>query len=309
MVAVLAVESIVKTYGDRLALDGVSLSIARGEQVALLGPNGAGKSTLFSILAGLRNADSGAIRFGGELTDADNPDLRRALGVVFQSPSLDDLLTARENLVLSAGLFGVDSGTAKQRASTLLEWVDLDDRADERVSTFSGGMKRRLELIRALMHRPKILLLDEPTSGLDEVSYRQVWAHLESLKAREQVSMIVVTHRSDEAERCDRVLIMDEGRLIAEGTPEALKARLEGDLLELEGEGLGAYLDTVQGVSGVAPIATSRGLRLRLSGAHLVIPRLMEQLPVGLVTAVHLRQPTLGDVFVQLTGRQLEAAP
>ena len=305
----LSVESIVKSYGDRLALDGVSLSVAPGEQVALLGPNGAGKSTLFSILAGLRNADSGAIRFVGERTDADNPDFRRALGVVFQSPSLDDLLSARENLVLSAGLFGVDSSTAKQRASTLLEWVDLDDRADDRVSTFSGGMKRRLELIRALMHRPKILLLDEPTSGLDEVSYRQVWQHLEALKVREQVSMIVVTHRSDEAERCDRVLIMDEGRLIAEGTPEALKARLKGDLLELEGEGLGAYLDTVQGVSGVAPIATSRGLRLRLSGAHLVIPRLMEQLPVGLVTAVHLRQPTLGDVFVQLTGRQLEVAP
>jgi ABC-2 type transport system ATP-binding protein len=158
------------------------------------------------------------------------------------------------------------------------------------------------------MHEPSFLLLDEPTSGLDEVSYRQVWTHLESLRVREQVSMIVVTHRSDEAERCDRVLIMDEGRLIAQGTPDELKARLDGDLLELEGEGLGAYLDTVQGVSGVRPTPTSRGLRLRLSGAHLMIPRLMEDLPRGLVTAVHLRQPTLADVFVQLTGRQLEAA-
>ena len=303
----LAVESMVKSYGDRLALDGVSLSVAAGEQVALLGPNGAGKSTLFSILAGLRDADSGVIRFRGETTHADAPDLRRALGVVFQSPSLDGLLSARENLVLSAGLFGLTAPSAQARAATLLDWVDLGDRADDRVATFSGGMKRRLELIRALMHQPRILLLDEPTSGLDEASYRQVWTQLEALKAREQVSMVVVTHRSDEAERCDRVLIMDEGRLIAEGTPDELKARLDGDLLELEGEGLGAYLDTVQGVSGVTPVATSRGLRLRLSGAHRVIPRLMEDLPRGLVTSVHMRQPTLGDVFVQLTGRQLEA--
>ncbi len=305
----LAVESMVKRYGDRLALDGVSLSVAPGEKVALLGPNGAGKSTLFSILAGLRHADEGLIRYHGQVTSADAPVLRRALGVVFQSPSLDGLLSARENLVLSAGLFGVDAAAAKIRATTLLEWVDLTDRADDRVATFSGGMKRRLELIRALMHEPKILLLDEPTSGLDEASYRQVWAQLESLNEYEQVSMVVVTHRSDEAERCDRVLIMDDGRLIAEGTPEELKARLEGDLLELEGEGLGAYLDTVQTVSGVTPVATDHGLCLRLSGAHLVIPRLMEDLPPGLVTAVHLRQPTLGDVFVQLTGRQLEATP
>ena len=307
MVAVLAVESIVKSYGDRCALDGVSLSVAPGEQVALLGPNGAGKSTLFAILAGLRNADAGSIYYNGEVTSADASILRRALGVVFQSPSLDGLLSARENLVLSGGLFGLDAASAHSRATTLLEWVDLTDRADDRVAAFSGGMKRRLELIRALMHQPKILLLDEPTSGLDEASYRQVWAHLEALKAREQVSMIVVTHRSDEAERCDRVLIMDEGRLIAQGTPDELKTRLDGDLLELEGDGLGAYLDTVQGVSGVKPTSTSRGLRLRLSGAHLVIPRLMEELPRGLVKAVHLRQPTLGDVFVQLTGRQLEA--
>ena len=303
----LAVESIVKSYGDRLALDGVSLAVAKGEQIALLGPNGAGKSTLFAILAGLRNADAGSIHFDGQLTTADAPHLRQALGVVFQSPSLDGLLTARENLVLSAGLFGLDRAAADERAAMLLQWVDLSDRADDRVATFSGGMKRRLELIRALMHRPKVLLLDEPTSGLDEASYRQVWAQLEALKRHEAVSIIVVTHRSDEAERCDRVLIMDEGRFIAEGTPSELKSRLDGDLLELEGEGLGAYLDKVQGVTGVAPVATARGVQLRLSDAHHAIPRLMDNLPSGLVTAVHLRQPTLGDVFVQLTGRQLES--
>ena len=301
----LAVDSIVKRYGERTALDGVSLSVGQGEQLALLGPNGAGKSTLFSILAGLRDADQGRILFEGRETAADDPALRRSLGVVFQSPSLDILLTAKENLVLSAGLFGLASGPATDRATALLEWVGLTDRSHERVGTFSGGMKRRLELARALMHRPKILLLDEPTSGLDEGGYRQIWEHLDALRAREGLSIIVVTHRSDEAERCDRALIMDEGRLIAEGAPAALRARLEGDLLELEGEGLGAYLDVVQETTGSTPTPTASGLRLRLGSGHEAIPRLMDALPKGVVTAVHLRQPTLGDVFVSLTGRQL----
>jgi ABC-2 type transport system ATP-binding protein len=307
-VTVLAVESIGKSYGERQALQGVSLAVTAGETLALLGPNGAGKSTLFSILAGLRDADSGLIRFKGKAISADDPALRRALGVVFQSPSLDDLLSAEENLVLGAGLFGMSSADAKPRAKTLLEWVSLSDRASDRVGTFSGGMKRRLELARALMHQPEILLLDEPTSGLDENGYRQVWDHLEGLRRKEGLTIIVVTHRGDEAERCDRAMVLDEGRVIAEGTPEALRAQLEGDLLELEGDGLSAYLDVVQEISGVVPEATETGLRLRLAQAHQVVPRLIDRLPDGSVRAVHLRQPTLADVFVALTGRDLDGA-
>lgn len=305
----LVVDSIVKRYGARTALDGVSLSLDAGEQLALLGPNGAGKSTLFSVLAGLREHDAGEIRFGGQPVRTEDPVFRRAVGVVFQSPSLDGLLTAHENLVVSAGLFGLSATQAAERAEQLLEWVDLSARADERVATYSGGMKRRLEIIRALMHRPKLLLLDEPTSGLDESGYRQVWDQLERLKAEEGVAILVVTHRSDEAERCDRVMVLDEGRLIAQGTPEALKAKLEGDVLELEGEALASHRAVIEEVAGVAPDGNGDAVALCLGDAHQVIPRLIERLPHGAVRAVRLRRPTLGDVFVELTGRRLGDAP
>lgn len=303
----LAVEEIKKSYKDRQALAGVSLGAAAGECVAILGPNGAGKSTLFAILAGLRDADSGRILYKEKEVSADDPALRLALGVVFQSPSLDGLLSAQENLVLGAGLFGMSKAQAKPRAAELLQLMELSERAKDRVDTFSGGMKRRLELARALMHGPKVLLLDEPTSGLDEGGYRQVWKHLDDLRQREGLTILLVTHRSDEAERCDRALVLDEGKLIAEGTPAELRAQLEGDLLELEGPELASFAAQIESIAGVKTEPTENGLRLRLANGHSMLPKLIDALPDGMVKSVHLRQPTLGDVFVSLTGRSLEA--
>jgi ABC-2 type transport system ATP-binding protein len=303
----LAVEQLKKSYKERLALAGVSLSVEAGEALALLGPNGAGKTTLFAILASLRDADSGTISFEGRVVDADDPGLRNGLGVVFQSPSLDPILTARENLILGAGLYGLGKLEAGGRADELLAWVGLSDRAGDRVATFSGGMKRRLEIARALLHRPKVLLLDEPTSGLDEAGFRQVWERLDQLRRDDGLALIVVTHRGDEAERCDRLIILDEGKVIAEGTPDELRARVPGELIELHGDGLGALAALVGDTAGREPEVTSFGLRLRVDGAHTLVARLIEALPDGVVQAVHLRQPTLGDVFVALTGKDLEA--
>ncbi|MFP2912054.1 ABC transporter ATP-binding protein, partial [Pyxidicoccus sp. 3LFB2] len=221
----LQIEGLTRRFKGRTAVDGLSLSVRPGEILGLLGPNGAGKSTTFQVLAGLLAPDAGEVRFAGRVLALSDPSLRRQMGIIFQRSSLDDLLTARENLMLGARLYGLGGERARERVDAMLALIDLVDRGDERVSTWSGGMRRRLELARALVHQPRVVLMDEPTQGLDEAAFRAFWAHLKRLRDSEGVTVLLTTHRADEAEVCDRLAVLDAGRLVACDTPAALASR------------------------------------------------------------------------------------
>lgn len=292
-------------FSEANVLDGLSFRLQPGEIFGLLGPNGSGKSTTLRVLTGLLVPDAGEIAFDGERVEPGGRRLRRNMGVVFQAGSLDARLSARENLALSAALYGLPSRLARARIEELLRFTALAERADDLVAEFSGGMKRRLELARALLHEPSLLVMDEPTAGLDESFFRQSWERIEALRAQRGLTVLLTTHRAEEAERCDRVAIIDCGRVIAEDRPEALRQRVSGDVLTLEArdpEGLCAELVSrltldCRVVEGRVRIVRQRG--------HELVPRVVEALPAGRIESLSMNRPTLADVFVKLTGRSL----
>ncbi len=305
--ALLEVEGLTRRFKGRVALDGLSFSVAKGETFGLLGPNGAGKSTAFQILACLLRPDAGTVRFAGAPLTLDDPALRTRLGVVFQKSSLDDQLTARENLVLMARLFALPPKLAAERVEQMLALVELADRADERVGTFSGGMKRRLELARALVHRPSVLLMDEPTQGLDEASFRRFWAHLKALREQSGLTVLLTTHRPEEAAFCDRLAILHGGKRVALETPSALAARVGGDVISVEAAELEALQREVAERFSLPSQVVDGRLLIEQSEGHAWIPRLVEAFPKGRLASVSLRRPTLADVFAKLTGQALGA--
>ncbi len=293
------------TYAGRKVLDGLGFSVQPGEIFGLLGPNGCGKSTTLRALAGLLVPDAGELLLDGQAVAFGGRALRNRLGVVFQSPSLDQRLSVRENLELSAQLQRLPRERAAQSVKHALELAQLADRAYERVMTLSGGMKRRLELARALLHEPQLLMMDEPTTGLDEISYRRSWDELARLRASRGLTVLFTTHRAEEAALCDRVAIVDHGKLVAIDTPRALIERVSGDVLSLEAsdpEGLCAELQ--QRLSLPAQVVDGQVLIERERG-HELIPRIIEALPAGRVQALSMHRPTLADVFVKLTGHAL----
>ncbi|NVJ03177.1 ABC transporter ATP-binding protein [Myxococcus sp. AM009] len=303
----LQLEGLTRRFKGRTAVDGLTLSVRPGEILGLLGPNGAGKSTTFQVLAGLLSPDAGRVRFEGRELSLSDPSLRRQMGIIFQRGSLDDLLTARENLLLGARLYGLGGARAGERVEAMLSLIGLADRGDERVSTWSGGMRRRLELARALVHQPRVLLMDEPTQGLDEAAFRAFWAHLKRLRDSEGLTVLLTTHRADEAEVCDRLAVLDAGKLVACDTPRALAARMGGDLLSVEApepEALAAELR--ERLKLDAKVVAGR-VQVEAPQGHALVPRLVEAFPAGRLTSVALRRPTLADVFLQLTGRALGA--
>ncbi|MDH5670811.1 MAG: ABC transporter ATP-binding protein [Myxococcales bacterium] len=286
-------------------LDGLSFEVRPGEIYGLLGPNGCGKSTTLRVLTGLLEPDEGQLLLDGEPVAPGGRRLRQRMGVVFQSPSLDPRLTARENLRLSAALYGLSAAEAKSRIEELLALANLESRADEAIDAFSGGMKRRLELARALLHEPALLLMDEPTTGLDERSFRSAWERIERLRDERGLTVLLTTHRADEAERCDRVAVIDGGRLIAEDSPEVLRRQVSGDILTLEvrdAEALCAELSERFQLAG--RVVDGRVVLEREQG-HELIPRIVESLPRGRIDSLSMHRPTLSDVFVKLTGRSL----
>ena len=301
----LEVRGLRHAFGERQVLDGLSFVLERGQILGLLGPNGCGKSTTLRVLTGFIIPDAGEILVDSELAEPGCRRLRSRTGVVFQDPSLDVRLSARENLMLSATLYGVAPQEARQRAASLLAMMDLSDRADEQVLQFSGGMKRRLELARALLHGPELLLMDEPTTGLDETAFRRTWERILELRRQQGLTVLLSTHRAEEAQLCDQVIIMDRGRVIAQGTPEELGNRVSGDVLTLEAAdpaGLCRELETslslaAQVVDGKVVVVHDRG--------HELIPRIVEALPVGRLASLSMHRPSLADVFVELTGRSL----
>lgn len=304
----LSAENLTKRFGDRVAVDGLSFTLERGEALGILGPNGAGKSTTFALLTGMITGSGGRILYDGAPISPTDPAFRARIGVVFQKPSLDDKLTGRENMKLGAALYGLPSRVANPRIEKLLEMVELQDRASEPVERYSGGMKRRLELARVFLHEPELLILDEPTTGLDIAVSRRIWAKLLDLKRESRTALLLITHDAEEAALCDRIAVIDHGRIIAQGTPSELAAGVGGDVLTLEVDDMDEVQSELHRALGIDAQVVEGKLVFERPNAHELIPRVVEALP-GRVRSISMRPPTLGDVFVKLTGRTLAQEP
>jgi ABC-2 type transport system ATP-binding protein len=301
----LALEGVTVDRGRRRVLEGLSFEIERGEIFGLLGPNGAGKSTAFQVLTGLLPARAGRVVLDGVPMAPGDRRIRSRLGVVFQDPALDPRLSVTVNLQLAARLQGVGRSRARERIADLLDRADLTDRADEPVRTLSGGMKRRVEIARALVHEPSILVLDEPTTGLDEASFRSTWETLDEVRRSGETTMVLTTHRPDEAEYCDRIAIMDHGRLVACDTPDRLRRAVRGDLLVLEADDPESVSATLRDSLEAESRVLDGKVVLEQERAHEWIPRIVEALPEGSLRSVSLRRAGLGEVFLELTGHEL----
>ena len=300
----ISVENIVHRYEQRTALNGVSFEVRRAELFGLLGPNGSGKTTLFRILSTLMLPTAGRAVILGHDAATDRAGLRRKIGVVFQAQSVDPKLTAYENLWHQGHLYGLRGAALKARIREMLERVALLDRANEIVETFSGGMQRRVELAKGLLHRPGVLLLDEPTTGLDPGARRDLWQYLHALRDEAQVSVLVTTHLMEEAERFDRLAILSEGNLVALGTPSELKSEIGGDIIQLE-----ATRDAEELAAGLRsrfrlePSVLGNSVRLERTAGHRFVTEIVEAFP-GMIQSISVSKPSLEDVFIQRTGHR-----
>lgn len=301
----LEVAALRHAFGAAPVLDGLSFEVGRGEIFALLGPNGCGKSTTLRVLMGLLIPDAGELRFAGEPVEPGDRRLRQRMGVVFQSPSLDLRLTARENLTLAAQLHGVAAPELAARIADLLAFTELGERADEPVVNYSGGMRRRLELARALLHEPSLVVMDEPTTGLDERSFRRTWERIERMRSERGATVLFTTHRAEEAQLCDRVAVVDRGRVVAEGTPDALRAQVSGDVLTLEAADPEPLAKEIAERFSVPTRVLDGKVVIERERGHELIPRIVESLPMGRIASLSMHRPTLADVFVKITGRSL----
>jgi len=296
-------EKLTKHYGELVAVDSLDLRIQEGEIFGLLGPNGAGKTTTLSMLSTLLKPTSGIARVNGYDVRKQSDEVRCSIGIVFQDPSSDDVLTGRENLYLHALMFGVPKKDRKDRIERVLRLVDLHDRADDIVKKYSGGMRRRLELARGLLHNPRVLFLDEPTLGLDPQTREHIWEYIENLVKAEKVTVIITTHYMDEADQlCNRVAIIDHGRVVALDSPAALKSKIGGEIIRLRTRR--PKLDRLKELGYVLSIdqsGSTLSLTVEKASAHL-----QEVLAlVGDVDSVEVRSATLNDVFLKFTGHEI----
>jgi ABC-2 type transport system ATP-binding protein len=290
-------------YGDREALRGVTFRVDRGEIFALLGPNGGGKTTLFKILSTLMRAVSGEVRVLGHDLAREAAAVRPRLGVVFQNPGLDPKLTVGENLVHHGHLYGLGGAPLRERVRQVLGDLDLTERANDRVETLSGGLARRTELARGLLHTPELLLLDEPSTGLDPGARRDFSHQLRQLRDRAGVTVVLTTHYMEEAERADRVAVLHDGALVAIGTADELKRGVGGDVVVIEAEEPAALRDKVRAKFGLEAQIVDGTLRVERARGHELVRDVVEAFP-GEVRSVTFGRPTLEDVFVHVTGRR-----
>ena len=306
---VIEVKGLTKTFGSLVAVNALTFSVNPGEVFGLLGPNGAGKTTLLSMLCTILKPTSGTALINGFDVTKHPSDVRRSIGIVFQEPSIDDRLTGRENLEMHANLYGIPVPIQKKRIDEVLELVELQDRADSLMRTYSGGMRRRLEIARGLLHYPKALFLDEPTIGLDPQTREHIWHYVSELSKRENITMILTTHYMEEADKlCDRVAIIDHGKIVALDKPEQLKAGFEGDVISVKTVAVKELAEKLRGSNLVREIREHDGeLKLIVGDGGKVLPRVVEAATeIGVyIEAVSIHKPTLEDVFMHYTGREI----
>ena len=305
VIPALSISHLTHRYGSRVALDDVSLSVAAGTFVALLGPNGGGKSTLFRICATLQRASEGSVQVFGSDVKTESAAVRRRLGVVFQSPALDQRLTVRENLLHHGRLYGLQGRPLREGIEQALVRVGLADRSREIVSRLSGGLKRRAEIAKVLMTRPSLLLLDEPTTGLDPGVRRDLWRDLASIRASDGTTIVLTTHLLDEAAAADHVFVLDRGRIVVDGAPETLTRMVGGDVIRLASAAPADLASRIVERFQATASVVDDEVRVEHDHAHTFVAALVDAFPDE-IRSVHFGRPTLEDVFVHFTGRRFE---
>jgi ABC-2 type transport system ATP-binding protein len=306
-VAAVSVRGLVKTYGQVQAVRGIDLEVHTGETFGFLGPNGAGKSTTISMLCTLLTPTSGTAEVAGFDVVHQRDEVRRHIGLVFQDQTLDGYLTAQMNLRLHGELYGVPTSVLPDRIERMLKMVGLWERRKSKVNTFSGGMRRRLEIGRGLLHSPRVLFLDEPTVGLDPQTRVSIWSYIQELKATEDITMFMTTHYMDEAEYCDRIAIMDNGQIIALDTPEALKASVGKDRIRITTDDDVKATQLLKERFGLDATMSEGELTFSVQEGEHFVPRLFSDLPMA-IRSVNVARPTLDDVFMTYTGRTIRDA-
>src|ERR1700729_3277882 len=302
-----AVRDLVKNFDEVHAVRGVDFEVQTGEGFGFLGPNGAGKTTTINMLCTLAKPPSGTAGGAGHDVGSERDHVRRNIGLVFQDPTLDGYLTAAQNLELHAELYGVESDLVVPRMRQVMEMVGLWDRKDSIVGTFSGGMRRRLEIARGLMHSPRVLFLDEPTIGLDPQTRRSIWSYIRELKEREEITIFMTTHYMDEAEWCGRIAIMDHGEIVALDGPEELKAQIGEDRVTIHTEDDEAAITALAQQFGIEARISEGAVTFGVPAGEEFVPRLFAQLGVP-IRAVNVSRPTLDDVFMSHTGTTIRDA-
>jgi ABC-2 type transport system ATP-binding protein len=300
-------QDLMRRFGTIDAVRGVSFQVAQGETFGFLGPNGAGKSTTISMLCTLLNPTSGLARVAGYDVVAQRAEVRKRIGLVFQDTTLDDYLTAQENLRFHAELYGVPRSQTGPRIDDVLQMVGLVDRRDSVVRTFSGGMKRRLEIARGLLHSPRVLFLDEPTVGLDPQTRAHIWSYIDELRQREAITIFLTTHYMDEAEHCDRIAIIDEGRIVVEDSPERLKAMVGQDRVQISTADDPGAIAALRDRFGLDAAMSEGVVAFYVAQGEVFVPRLFAELGVP-IKSVSVARPTLDDVFMNYTGRTIRDA-
>lgn len=301
------VRDLVKTYGAARAVDGISFDVETGETFGFLGPNGAGKTTTISILCTLIRPASGKGWVAGHDVVTERDSVRRNIGLVFQDPTLDELLTGEQNLRFHGVLYGLGRHLLKERISRVLDMVGLEKRGKDLVRTYSGGMRRRLEIARGLLHSPRVLFLDEPTIGLDPQTRLHIWDYIDELRKTEEITIFLTTHYLEEAERCGRVAIIDAGKVVAIGSPAELKASVGQDTVTLHTADDQRAADQIRNEFGIEVSRRDTGLNCLVQDGEAFIPRLFGCLDVE-VHSISTHKPTLDDVFVKYTGRAIRDA-
>ncbi|MBO0683867.1 MAG: ATP-binding cassette domain-containing protein [Candidatus Dormibacteraeota bacterium] len=301
---VIEVQDLRRRFGRIEAVKGVSFEVAEGEVFGFLGPNGAGKTTTINMLCTLLRPSGGAASVNGFDVIRQRSEVRRSIGLVFQQSTLDEYLTAEQNLRFHGYAYGIPAKEREERIRELLTMVELWDRRKGSVRAFSGGMKRRLEIARGLLHQPKVLFLDEPTLGLDPQTRRYIWDYLGQLRKRTELTIFLTTHYMDEAENCDRIAIIDHGAIAALDTPDGLKDRVGGDVISFSTADSEAAARVLRDQYRLQPSLQDGAVRFHVTSGETFLPEFVRSFPQRLIS-VGLRRPTLDDVFLDLTGREI----
>lgn len=301
---IIEVKNLTRKFNGLTAVDHISFEVKKGEIFGFLGPNGAGKSTTINMLSTLLMPTEGDAIINNFNILSQRDEVRKSIGLVFQDPSLDDRLTAEENLRFHARLYGVPSDEYKKRAKEVLQLVDLWDRKNEVIKNFSGGMKRRLEIARGLIHYPAVLFLDEPTIGLDPQTRAHLWSYVLKLKREKEMTIFMTTHYMNEAENCDRIAIIDYGKIVALNSPDNLKTKVGGDVISMKTVDKLSLKKELEERYGVEIKEEDGALRMEVANGDQFLPNLFNELATK-IDAIELRKPTLDDVFLHFTGRAI----